>query len=51
MRMNRRQMQTLGRYPFSARVWGRNRVRLAKTTLVIVSDNTVCVVRRQSVSA
>jgi len=51
MRLNRRQMQTLRRYPRSTRVWGRNGVRLASTTRVVVSGDNVRVVRRQNESA
>ena len=51
MRLNRRQMQTLRRYPRSTRVWGRNGVRLAKTTRVVVSDGNVRVVRRQNTAS
>jgi len=48
MRFNRRQMKMLSRYPRATRVWGRNGVRLASSTRVVVQDNQVRVVRQDS---
>jgi len=46
MRLNRRQLQMLSRYPRAFRVWGRNGVRLADSTRVVVDGNQVRIVRR-----
>ena len=48
MRLSRRQLQMLDRYPRAIRVWGRNGVRLASSTRVVVDGNRVRIVRRSS---
>lgn len=48
MKFTRRQLRMLSRYPRATRVWGRNGVRLASTTRVVVNGNQVRVVRRGS---
>jgi hypothetical protein len=48
MRLSRRQLQMLSRYPRATRVWGRNGVRLASSTRVVVDGDRVRLVRRSN---
>jgi len=48
MRLNRRQIRMLNRYPRATRVWRQAGVRLSPSTRVVTNGNTVRVVRRSN---